>query len=371
MKLLSSVLFLALGVFAYATPATQVCPCGFVNDLSSNPNCTTFIEDAKVGQTGFCAENGTNDDEDQSLCFVNGDGEAKCRCNCGWKGDLCSEKVEINVTTGVLFLVFSLGVLGCSVAYNIWRARTKGTDDWKFNGDQCSTPPQPWVSDKVLLAYRFAAFAIGFGFLVTLLDTPRIFVAFTVWNWTIFTVYFGIGTYLSLRKVLKTERKVEHLTKPEKAFIVLLNLELPSTFLICAVVWLVLYPAAVSVDANLDGVLNPFSFLSHAANVAFFLVDFFFSGLYIRLHYFVYTVMWGSTYIAFHTVYQFVREAQSKDHCPVYGFLTLDQEPLFAIIWAFGLLFVYFLFFLIGLLVSKFKEKRYARFQENEVKVSA
>ena len=74
-------------------------------------------------------------------------------------------------------------------------------------------------------------------------------------NWTLFAIIFSIGTYLSYQKVYGTVIDKEPAGRLENLYLILLEIELPTTLLIALVVWTVLLPESFAVD-NTDEVLN-------------------------------------------------------------------------------------------------------------------
>lgn len=340
----------------------RVCPCGFVNEL----NCTTLSDGVKTPLTELCALNGTKDDSswdgNRDVCDVDEDKKSFCICKCGWFGDTCSERVEIDqsaaIVSIVLPVVFLIIFVGYIVVHN-WKYG--GNEDWKIDGDRCSIPMQPYLTPKHLLVYRSIMLIIGlyWSIEVSLWIPPF---AFTIWNWLILTLYFAIGTYLSIKQVKYGPTNRQTMTPLERVHYVLLETELPATILIAVVIWFVLYP----ISGFNEGFFDPFQVFSHFLNIFFMVGDLWMNGLYIKLRHFVYTAILGCLYVIFHASLMIINEQNDKDHCPLYFFLTLSEGAVFSAAWTVGLLITLFIFYLMGWGISRQKERKLGHVFDNE-----
>ena len=118
-------------------------------------------------------------------------------------------------------------------------------------------------------------------------------------------------------------------------------------------------PAIQAAGLPMSILINPFSILSHAVNVLFFILDLALNGLFIKLPHFAFAVIWGALYIFFHSVFMVVLDAQDADHCPAYFFLDLST-PFFTL-WCVGLLIAFFIFYVVGMGFSAVKARALAR----------
>lgn len=213
---------------------------------------------------------------------------------------------------------------------------------------------QPWM----MLVYRSSMMIICFpllGFVLKTFGVGFIFLFFTFWNWTMFGVFFTLGTIFSFRHVfLKNYDLTAKIGVLEKFYLIILEVELPATVLISIVVWILILPGTLQTGTE-EEVLNPRSYFVHGINVFLMGGEFVMNKLYFKHAHFFYLAQWGSLYVLFHTILMFVRDLNDEDHCPTYGFLNLSTEVF--IVWYLALLFLFYLSYLLIFGLSKYKYK--------------
>ena len=125
-----------------------------------------------------------------------------------------------------------------------------------FRGDRqvraASFTSSPCVSEGTLLVVRAAIFSWCFFILAqsAFHEGPGCLRFFTVWNFVVLTVFFGIGTGLSCTCCRNSAQRGP-ITRDHRMWAglhrLLFEIELPMTMLVAVVVWFALYPNAVSV----------------------------------------------------------------------------------------------------------------------------
>jgi len=125
-----------------------------------------------------------------------------------------------------------------------------------FRGDRqvraASFTSSPCVSEGTLLLVRTAIFSWCFFILAqsAFHEGPGCLRFFTVWNFIVLTVFFGIGTGLSCTCCRHSAQRGP-ITRDHRIWAglhrLLFEIELPMTMLVAVVVWFAIYPNAVSV----------------------------------------------------------------------------------------------------------------------------
>ena len=110
----------------------------------------------------------------------------------------------------------------------------------------------PCVSEGTLLLVRAAIFSWCFFILAqsAFHEGPGCLRFFTVWNFIVLTVFFGIGTGLSCTCCRHSAERGP-ITRDHRIWAglhrLLFEIELPMTMLVAVIVWFAIYPNAVSV----------------------------------------------------------------------------------------------------------------------------
>jgi hypothetical protein len=133
------------------------------------------------------------------------------------------------------------------------------------------------ASPTALLAYRATAlaFTVAVGAAQAGRLGPRVLSYYTVWSWTLLTFYFGLGTLLSARRVLRgrvgawADGSVD---VPGAALVGALHVALPAALIVVALTWGLLVPMLLSSpDAGVRAhtramFFNWTSYAQHGAN---------------------------------------------------------------------------------------------------------
>lgn len=284
--------------------------------------------------------------------------EAICRCDSGWRDDLCdrfAEPLEWNWAVGILLplgLIFACGYYA--------RARLGPTFE-SVKPSDLVTSPFSWATPKVILGYRVFIFLFWSAIAISQYANKGviILVAFTIMNSNLLWVYFGVGSYLSFKALRAGPPAAGEEERPlnllERSFWVAQQVELVTALLIAAVVWFILLPAVVAQGDDTENVVNFNSFFQHGINVFFMFVDwFFFSNLYIVRSHVVFAFIWSCIYALFHILWLLIRDVSlDRPLTPIYPFLSPESGAL--AIWEIGLLVVISIFWGLALLFNRLK----------------
>lgn len=223
---------------------------------------------------------------------------AQCSCDCStWGGNDCSQYMVIPASAGVCIALSVIVIIVLitwmsirdipyyrSLAFtkeylrvNEWN-RVKGIASYHPNDKL----PQ-WL--KVVFCYRIIAFTFTLGVLVSQISLEgwEALQYFTVWNFCILILYFGLGVLVTYKGIVAEMEEEEHYKRLkqtikeykknypnfklndnekyipvkdrpmnllQRAHFAVLQIELPCTLLIALVVWAVLYPASGSALLN-------------------------------------------------------------------------------------------------------------------------
>ena len=346
--------------------AAAECPCGFVGADCTEPGFVNGANKTELVAAGTLKHfPGANDTAavcnaaHTYRCGLSGTDTAKCFCRSGWTGPTCEEMVDV--------LEYSLVVGGFLLplaffALSVWLVRRydarTGNKAWSF-APQALTDGM--AGKHVLLVYRVVIFVFAFATLLRDLiywgRPERSFQFFTIWTFTLLIVLFGIGSALSaLACFTEYPHGRTKLNRIERVFYVMVQVELPTTFLIALIVWMVLFPASQA-NGTPEDFVNFGSLVMHGANVPMMLGEFALNGMRFRRIHLAFSVMWGCLYLLFTMTIAAVRDGQGMPETPPYAFLTAST-PLLAV-WVCGLLFVISLFFTLTYQLNRCKRVRH------------
>ena len=193
---------------------------------------------------------------------------------------------------------------------------------WRTRVRMAPTQCQFLRSPFVLFAFRLLCFltslsVCGYEWFQ---DIARAFHYYTVWNFHIVLLYFGIGAWSSFRAWRHTRRHkftenlyriVEPPTDPKDRYTwldrfhnILLEIELPATVLICIIVWTILFEAEAKiygVEAARHKFLSWTSLIQHAMNVVMMWTDFAINGMVVHFSHGLLLLAWMGLYAFFHS----------------------------------------------------------------------
>ncbi|KJE94814.1 hypothetical protein CAOG_05392 [Capsaspora owczarzaki ATCC 30864] len=172
---------------------------------------------------------------------------------------------------------------------------------------------------------------------------------YTIWNYSMLTVYFGSATFYTLsHRNVHTPTPVELFWR--RSIWVLFEICLVMATLVDAVTWAILYPQSVR-DDNTDLVLNVSSYHIHALNFVFILVDGIMNNFVFMPSHSLFVCLWGFAYAMFAWAYY--------AGTGVWNYSFLDTSKSVAPLWYIGLLIGHAaLFLLFWLVVRKLKAPR-------------
>jgi hypothetical protein len=178
---------------------------------------------------------------------------------------------------------------------------------------------------------------------------------FTVWNFIILVLFFALGTGLSFSccrdvAMLRETPSASH-RLAAAAHHLMLEILLPMSAMITAVVWLVLYPYDLY-DRSFPTFMlakytNLTSLTMHGANAVFMLIEFALDALHVTPGHFGLVLGWGMLYALFNGL------QAHWTHDTVYFFMdfTLAKTPFVAV----GLICLLMAFFGLACLLSRLK----------------
>ena len=190
------------------------------------------------------------------------------------------------------------------------------------------------VPEVALLVVRTTTFAWNVLLLAqsSFADGVACLKFFTFWNFIALTVFFGLGAALSCsccRQIARLQPPSREHRIAAALHLVLLEMELPLSVVIAAIVWLVIYPFDLSNGnpVRIAGDLNLTSLTMHAANVAMMFLEFCLNGLLLNPEHVGLVIAWAMLY----GVFNGLQAVWTQD--PVYFFMDLTQEktPLVAL----------------------------------------
>lgn len=344
LNILSTVLL--IGCYALQETLGQ-CDCG--QELNASGSCV-FVEGINVTAGRACTLNTDRFcDEDTDT------GIARCQCGCYWEGNLCDTRVPVDAIWLVIGNGVPLALCLAVVAYILYRDKKNGSTDWDIPASHCVEPPYKSIGPKPLLVYRLAIAILAWTiYSIQLEETSgQAMRAFTVWNWSLLTLYFTIGLFLSVKhQIAPSDRK--RLNYLERFFWAIMVAEVVSVPFVAIIFWGVLFPTA-SPEFQVF-LLGYRSLIQHGFNIAIMYIDFAMITLPIRYWTYIFVIFWAAFYCLFHSAEITAALSYEDDfRCEVYFFLKLDS-PLF-LPWTIGLLVVYFFFHVIAVKLSDLKLK--------------
>eukprot|EP00924_Labyrinthula_sp_SR-Ha-C_P003914 maker-scaffold_3-snap-gene-8.46-mRNA-1 protein AED:0.24 eAED:0.24 QI:16/1/1/1/1/1/2/112/355 len=325
----------------------QECPCGFEGE-----NCD--ILDSSLSSVED-ALNETCSPEGFEECFVSGQFGASCVCKCGYTGDFCEIRQEPQTYNQILaILIPFLLVLGS--VYGIYRLNNPKDTSYPKLGSRFSDGGN--LPSMALLVYRLAMAFIGiviylhnmitFGF-----DQMRFF---TYWSWSLFTIYFFVSSYISLRHnfpaTFKPREDIIGYDRIERVAHSLFTIEVNLAIMITALSWGYLYPT-LNPTGQAGFLLTLRSYFVHGLNCLFLLIDFSFTNVHVVNAHVLYTYLVVGAYALFHGIYLLIRFWNGDTMCSMYSFF--DQDTDIMVPFLLGLLVVVYIIHGLMILVSRAK----------------
>lgn len=160
---------------------------------------------------------------------------------------------------------------------------------------------QSWAGPKALAAGRCAVFAFMLGVVVfnwSIKGITRGLRFFTVWNYYLQLVFFGLASFCSVAYTSKREVPQGVLTVTA----VLYQVCVPVSVLVSMLTWGVLLPQATQAG-DAEQLLNFVSYCMHAVNCVCLLLEFYFGRLLLHSWLYVVVVAWMGGYIGFAWIY--------------------------------------------------------------------
>lgn len=168
----------------------MACPCGLGGDT-----CDILAERVISALNSSCAAH--------SDCEVNSNGTAFCLCRCGSTGEFCNNHRVGSVVNYVLGYVLVAGMLGL-ILFGLRRFKDEKLPYFGFSSAEFAKP-RGNISSTTLFVFRLLVFVFAVAvqvvqFVASQAVTGKFYSVlqtYTVWNFVILIIYFGIGLYLS------------------------------------------------------------------------------------------------------------------------------------------------------------------------------
>mmetsp|Transcript_25321 Transcript_25321/g.28166 ORF Transcript_25321/g.28166 Transcript_25321/m.28166 type:complete len:245 (-) Transcript_25321:91-825(-) len=179
--------------------------------------------------------------------------------------------------------------------------------------------------------------------------TWEIFSFFTVWNYIVLTIFFGIGSYLSMHRYFFSDdflRQRETIGFVGKSFLVLFQVCCVMSLLVDSVTWIILYPTFKGTEEEAL-LINFVSYNQHGTNFICLLIEFALNLMPVYAVHVSFALYWGVLYACFALLYK------------VFGgdwrYPFLDTKSPFAVAWYVGISLFILAFWFMVYGASKFK----------------
>mmetsp|Transcript_906 Transcript_906/g.1128 ORF Transcript_906/g.1128 Transcript_906/m.1128 type:complete len:205 (-) Transcript_906:2246-2860(-) len=167
---------------------------------------------------------------------------------------------------------------------------------------------------------------------------------FTVWNYCMMWVVFGFASVISLTRAA-TDGNIRVF---EKAFVVLMEVELPLSLLVTLVFWIVLFPEERPKKESTWRLFDNVS--EHALNSTLLLIEFLLDRVLLYPERWPHAVSWICVYCQFALIY----DRAQDDGTYIYSFL--DTTSAHSVPWFFGILILMLMIHYLFCFVSSLKE---------------
>jgi len=205
------------------------------------------------------------------------------------------------------------------------------------------------ISPGTLLTFRLSYLLFSVAILIYsyITNFPTLLAFFTLWNYHLQTLYFGLVVWFTIRsRPSNTNKDGGGLSRT------IFVINLINTAMVCLVaviLWSVILPDKLK---NNDGksVLNFESYSEHAINVPFVLAEFMLNGMRLQTpHHIVFLILWGNIYAVFCIVFQFFGGFSP------YFFADISQKitPL----WLVGVQIIILVFYVVPFGLDRLKGK--------------
>ena len=243
------------------------------------------------------------------------------------------------------------------MAFSIYKVGKMDKCLWERKSDSSSTGTTPLP----LLIFRFVVFTVCSAMLAYRFTEigPFGLVAFTICNFILMLLYFGLGIFLSLKRMIKgpSARTGSSLSYLERLHWIIIQVELPASIFIFVIVWLLLFPGAVIIGRT-ELLLHPFSVFSHGLNVLFLAYDYMQTGYEFKKENSYFFVIWCAIYMLWHSSVMIFRESVlDVPHCSIYPMLS-HASPFMVLMELTCLAFFYFIFVSCASLLNRKKKQK-------------
>lgn len=290
------------------------------------------------------------------VCF-----EGNCVCHCGYTGTLCTEKVQSRQDVYLVVYLAIFVVLGLVLGGLFYYLKKSDSRDFEQSCSRSFESGFECISPKVLFFFRLLAFLYNLSILLYNCITEQIkgdhmflFILqyYTVWNYTFVVTFFGMGAYISFKGVFKSESNASTMSLVHKVHWVMMEVGVPSNFLVVVLTWVLLYPFAAA-DGDPSELVNFISFNQHGANALFMFIDFCLNNLFLVKWHALYLILWPTAYAMCHQVLTQIRDVVYSIHCPVYPFLAVTSYG--SLVWFIMIIVIHLVFYGVFMLLSKAK----------------
>merc|ERR1740139_44586 len=160
------------------------------------------------------------------------------------------------------------------------------------HGTRCMTP------------LRLACFRLSIGLFILVLSTVttrdlRFWTFFTQWCFSLEAVYFLLTGLLSLCAHLQNDDGEREASKVEKGAWVLYQINFAMAFLVCAIVWTLLFPPSFQENGWDSFFFSFYNLTAHNGNVVFMLLEAFLNRLVFCRPHLLFAAAYGIVYLVF------------------------------------------------------------------------
>ena len=224
-----------------------------------------------------------------------------CSCACRWTGPTCEQFVEPDTATVVVVMILTLGICLGALAALVVHDRKTAYADWRYTRARATQSALFGKAMPLALTFAWRLFAFVWVLAVQSVQWSASragysYRFFTIWNFFLLLVYFGLGAALTLVALMRPADGAKELSWVHMVHYAMFEIALPSACLVDIVLWGVLYPYAVTQGQGAT-LTNYTSVMQHAINLVLMLIEFiFFSSYALTPWHVALLAIWAGSY---------------------------------------------------------------------------